>query len=251
MTRCVVVLGLLCVEMCLVQSWFGLRSFVFFFLNLARRCYCCLLRWSACLLISSFFWDCIYFIFVSIFIFWQYWVSPHEPSPSPPAPRFSRPHTHTSTHHHAPQPHLTPREIPLFALSWMCLRSLTVALVFLQSRKASEQAKSVDSKTDSIGSGRAIPIKQVSTFTYFYPHISLVSISIFSSEVMFLIGRVESQCLFGSLGCCVPLWPLDGDMTQQTRWIHHPKKMNQVSHMIRKVLRIKYLCLCTSKVIKL
>uniref|UniRef100_A0A7N5ZYU7 Arf-GAP with GTPase, ANK repeat and PH domain-containing protein 3 n=1 Tax=Anabas testudineus TaxID=64144 RepID=A0A7N5ZYU7_ANATE len=29
-----------------------------------------------------------------------------------------------------------------------------------QSRKASEQAKSVDSKTDSIGSGRAIPIKQ-------------------------------------------------------------------------------------------
>ncbi|MED6293827.1 Arf-GAP with GTPase, ANK repeat and PH domain-containing protein 1, partial [Characodon lateralis] len=32
--------------------------------------------------------------------------------------------------------------------------------VGLQSRKGSEQAKSVDSKTDSIGSGRAIPIKQ-------------------------------------------------------------------------------------------
>lgn len=164
----------------------GLVSVVSFFKNLARRCYCCLLRWSACLLISSFFWDCIYFIFcVFISFFWQYWVSPHKPSPSPSAPRFSRPHTHTSTHHYAPQPHLTPREIPLFALSWMWLWSLTVVLVFLQSRKASEQAKSVDSKTDSIGSGRAIPIKQVSTFTYFYPHISLVSISTFSSEVGF------------------------------------------------------------------
>lgn len=64
-----------------------------------------------------------------------------------------------------------------------------MVLVFLQSRKASEQAKSVDSKTDSIGSGRAIPIKQVSTFTYFYPHISLVSISIFSSEVIFFLNR--------------------------------------------------------------
>ena len=44
-----------------------------------------------------------------------------------------------------------------------CIELLTVSLVSLQSRKASEQAKSVDSKTDSIGSGRAIPIKQVST----------------------------------------------------------------------------------------
>lgn len=34
--------------------------------------------------------------------------------------------------------------------------------VLLQSRKASEQAKSMDCKTDNIGSGRAIPIKQVS-----------------------------------------------------------------------------------------
>lgn len=87
-----------------------------------------------------------------------------------------------------------------------------MVLVFLQSRKASEQAKSVDSKTDSIGSGRAIPIKQVSTFTYFtfYPHISLVSISIFSSEVIFFNGMCRKSVpitvdQFGLLGCYVEL----------------------------------------------
>lgn len=52
------------------------------------------------------------------------------------------------------------------------LQLLTDFLVFLQSRKASEQAKSVDSKTDSIGSGRAIPIKQVSSFPHSLPYIS-------------------------------------------------------------------------------
>lgn len=209
MTRCVVVLGLLCVEMCLVQSWFGLRSFYFFLkiLHVGVTAVCCA-GLLVCWFQASF--ETLYFIFVSffIFIFWQYWVSPHKPSPSPSAPRFSRPHTHTSTHHYAPQPHLTPREIPLSALSWMCLWSLTVVLVFLQSRKASEQAKSVDSKTDSIGSGRAIPIKQVSTFTYFYPHISLVSISIFSSEVIFFNRMCRKSVpitvdQFGFLGCCV------------------------------------------------
>uniref|UniRef100_A0A8C1ZGV5 Arf-GAP with GTPase, ANK repeat and PH domain-containing protein 3 n=1 Tax=Cyprinus carpio TaxID=7962 RepID=A0A8C1ZGV5_CYPCA len=38
--------------------------------------------------------------------------------------------------------------------------ALTSCLVSLQSRKASDQTKSIESKTDSIGSGRAIPIKQ-------------------------------------------------------------------------------------------
>uniref|UniRef100_A0A672LK64 Arf-GAP with GTPase, ANK repeat and PH domain-containing protein 3 n=1 Tax=Sinocyclocheilus grahami TaxID=75366 RepID=A0A672LK64_SINGR len=46
----------------------------------------------------------------------------------------------------------------------MCVPSLffalTSCLVSLQSRKASDQTKSIESKTDSIGSGRAIPIKQ-------------------------------------------------------------------------------------------
>lgn len=43
---------------------------------------------------------------------------------------------------------------------------LTYFLVSLQSRKASDQTKSNESKTDSIGSGRAIPIKQVRHHIY-------------------------------------------------------------------------------------
>lgn len=97
MTRCVVVLGLLCVEMCLVQSWFGLCSFLFFYLNLARRCYCCLLRWSACLLSSSFFWDCIYFIFVSLF-FAILTFSTHALTLTSCPQICSRPRTHTPAH---------------------------------------------------------------------------------------------------------------------------------------------------------
>lgn len=134
---------------------------------LARQCYCCLLRWSACLLISSFFWDCI--LFFSIFFFCNIKFLHTSPCPHLLPPRFSLALTHTPAHMTTPQ-NLTspPQWIPLFAVSWVRLRSLTVVLVFLQSRKASDQAKSVDSKTDSIGSGRAIPIKQVSTFTLFF-----------------------------------------------------------------------------------
>lgn len=166
MTQCVVVLGLLCVEMCLVQSWFGLCSFVFF---LARRCYCCLLSWSACLLISSFFWDCFFFFFLDIHFFFAIFSFGTQALTLTfwPSDFLLPSHTHQHTQ---PRPTTSPHApwIPLFAVSCVRLWSLTVVLVFLQSRKASEQAKSVDSKTDSIGSGRAIPIKQVSSFTYFF-----------------------------------------------------------------------------------
>jgi len=77
----------------------------------------------------------------------------HTPTNLPPPPS---PHTHTAS------PTLC------FAAS-LPLQLLTDFLVFLQSRKASEQAKSVDSKTDSIGSGRAIPIKQVSRLPHSSP----------------------------------------------------------------------------------
>lgn len=66
-------------------------------------------------------------------------------------------HTHTRvkaqlTDTHTP-PHLHVCSQFFFAL--------TSCLVSLQSWKASDQTKSIESKTDSIGSGRAIPIKQV------------------------------------------------------------------------------------------
>lgn len=73
---------------------------------------------------------------------------------------FSLTHTHTlelrhnsQTHTHTHPPHLHVCSQFFFAL--------TSCLVSLQSRKASDQTKSIESKTDSIGSGRAIPIKQV------------------------------------------------------------------------------------------
>lgn len=153
-------------------------SLVCFFFNLARRCYCCLLSWSACLLISSFFWDFFFFLDILFFFFFAILSFSTQALTFCPSdfllPSHTHQHTqpHTSTSPHAPW-------IPFFAVSCVRLWLLTVLLVFLQSRKASEQAKSVDSKTDSIGSGRAIPIKQVSSFL-FLPHISLRSlVSIF------------------------------------------------------------------------
>ncbi len=74
-------------------------------------------------------------------------------------------HTHTHTHTHTLElrhnSHTHTHTLP----TSMCVPSLffalTSCLVSLQSRKASDQTKSIESKTDSIGSGRAIPIKQV------------------------------------------------------------------------------------------
>lgn len=170
MTRCVVVLGLLCVEMCLVWSWFGLLIWKFnFSFELARRCYCCLLRWSACLFILSFFWN---FYFCNVEFLHK--CSEHKPSPLPSHPQSLYPtlaHTHNNKHaQNLTSPPMTPSLC--FAIG-VPPQLLTDFLVFLQSRKASEQAKSVESKTDSIGSGRAIPIKQVSSLPHFFTlHLS-------------------------------------------------------------------------------
>lgn len=72
--------------------------------------------------------------------------------------------THSTTPKTSPQTLSPPTTPSLCSAASVPPHLLTDFLVFLQSRKASEQAKSVDSKTDSIGSGRAIPIKQVSRF---------------------------------------------------------------------------------------
>lgn len=164
--------------------------------------------------------------------------SKHKPSPLPSDPQsplsLSLTHTHpqTRTHQHTqprPSPHLTPHD----SLYWLCrlpLQLLTDFLVFLQSRKASEQAKSVDSKTDSIGSGRAIPIKQVSGFPHFFYHTFLVVpwVSMTpcgSFDVLFslmLICCVLKIYTVGPALTCgiwshVSLPPLDGDIIQRTR----------------------------------
>lgn len=162
----------------LVWSFFFFLSFSF---ELARRCYCCLFRWSACLLISSFFLR---------LLFCKRRVSPQvlqtlktkkktKQLNSPPLTpslslylSLSSIHTHSHTHTLTPTYTSAPKyphHNPLCLVVSVWLQLLTDSLVFLQSRKASEQAKSVDSKTDSIGSGRAIPIKQVSTFTHLFP----------------------------------------------------------------------------------
>lgn len=174
MTQCVVVLGLLCVEMCLLWSWFGL--FFNFLFELARRCYCCLFRWSACLLISSFF---LRLFFCNVEFLHKYCkcsnTNPHLSPPHlwPPVSfSLSLSHAQKPTYTHPASPP-TPR-LPLCSFISVSLQLLTDFLVFLQSRKASEQAKSVDSKTDSIGSGRAIPIKQVSSFPNIFPTLPIV-----------------------------------------------------------------------------
>uniref|UniRef100_A0A672LMK6 Arf-GAP with GTPase, ANK repeat and PH domain-containing protein 3 n=1 Tax=Sinocyclocheilus grahami TaxID=75366 RepID=A0A672LMK6_SINGR len=88
--------------------------------------------------------------------FLRFYVVPHHTHQH--SLHFTHAHTHTrvkaqliNTHTHT---------LP----TSMCVPSLffalTSCLVSLQSRKASDQTKSIESKTDSIGSGRAIPIKQ-------------------------------------------------------------------------------------------
>lgn len=117
MTRCVVVLGLLCVEMCLVQSWFGLCSFVFF-----KSCTSVLLLFVALVCLSVdfklllrlyLFHFCvfIYFYFLAILSF-----STRALTLTFCPQIFSPPHTHQ----HTPlRPHnLT--SLPVKSLSLLC-----------------------------------------------------------------------------------------------------------------------------------
>ncbi len=87
--------------------------------------------------------------------FLRFYVVPHHTHNT----HFTHTHTHTLELRHNSHTHT--HTLP----TSMCVPSLffalTSCLVSLQSRKASDQTKSIESKTDSIGSGRAIPIKQV------------------------------------------------------------------------------------------
>lgn len=80
----------------------GLVSVVFCFVlyfNLARWCYCCLLSRSACLLISSFFWDFFFFFFgYTFFCFCNIKFQHTSPHPHLLPLRFSLALTHTPTH---------------------------------------------------------------------------------------------------------------------------------------------------------
>lgn len=100
------------------------------------QCAAVCLHRSACAFISAFFL--------------QFFVVPHNT-----LTHISLAHTHTrvKTQH----THTLPTSMYVPGLFF----ALTSCLVSLQSRKASDQTKSIESKTDSIGSGRAIPIKQV------------------------------------------------------------------------------------------
>uniref|UniRef100_A0A8C1X7J5 ArfGAP with GTPase domain, ankyrin repeat and PH domain 3 n=1 Tax=Cyprinus carpio TaxID=7962 RepID=A0A8C1X7J5_CYPCA len=71
---------------------------------------------------------------------------------------FSLSHTHTLELRHNSHTHT--HTLPTSMCVPILFFALTSCLVSLQSRKASDQTKSIESKTDSIGSGRAIPIKQ-------------------------------------------------------------------------------------------
>lgn len=82
-------------------------------------------------------------------------------------------------------------------------------LVSLQSRKASEQAKSIECKTDSIGSGRAIPIKQVSArhlHTFFLNTGKYLDFwSLFNSSIFewFTTQTVRNGSHFVLSWCCM------------------------------------------------
>lgn len=116
-------------------------------------------RWFACL------FGAFSFFFLNIFCDAEFHNKYCRCSETQSLPHLSDPQSTCLTHTCPQQTKLHPPLSFHTALSPVSSRLLTVSLVLLQSRKASEQAKSVDSKTDSIGSGRAIPIKQVSTFT--------------------------------------------------------------------------------------
>lgn len=191
MTQCVVVLGLLCVEMCLVWSWFGL----FFLFFLFSTCTSVLLLFVPLVCLSVNFKLLLRLLFCNVEFLHKYCkCAKHKPSPPRLTPSLSFSFPHTYTHTYTPTYTTTPTnsphtpQLPLcFAVS-VSLQLLTDFLVSLQSRKASEQAKSVDSKTDSIGSGRAIPIKQVSSFAHSYSTFLIViwvSIILFWCNLMF------------------------------------------------------------------
>lgn len=169
MTQCVVVSGLLCVEMCPVWSWFGLYFSLNFLFSFFLTCTSVLMLFVplVCLSVNLKLLLRLFFYFATLSL-QQMFQTPSDPQSL--ALTHTRPNTHSSYPHGS---HLV-----------LCasLRCLTDFLVSLQSRKASEQAKSVDSKTDSIGSGRAIPIKQVSSFTNLFflttfPTVPVVSMA--------------------------------------------------------------------------
>lgn len=98
MTRCVVVLGLLCVEMCLVQSWFGLRSFFCF-----KSCTSVLLLFVALVCLSVDFKLLLrlylfpFCVFYSFLFFGNIEFLHTSPHPHLPPPDFLAP-THTPAH---------------------------------------------------------------------------------------------------------------------------------------------------------
>lgn len=126
--------------------------------------------------------------------------------------------THSTTPKTSPQTLSPPTTPSLCSAASVPPHLLTDFLVFLQSRKASEQAKSVDSKTDSIGSGRAIPIKQVSSSII----IPLYLISCYMGEynpvawvcsILFHALWNKQRSLFKSTSC----------VSMTTRWQHGTK----------------------------
>ncbi|MEQ2209613.1 Arf-GAP with GTPase, ANK repeat and PH domain-containing protein 1 [Xenoophorus captivus] len=123
--------------------------------------------WSACVFFWSFFLRLFIFATLSFPTNTTKVQKKKKEKKHAPSPHLSRPLTHSlsvsPTHtpnkqklH--PPPHTL--RLPVCLVFSVSPHFLTDSLVLLQSRKGSEQAKSVDSKTDSIGSGRAIPIKQ-------------------------------------------------------------------------------------------
>lgn len=146
MTQCVVVLGLLCVEMCLVWSWFGLFfNFLFFW-----TCTSVLLLFVTAgllvCLISSFFFETFYFATSKVSPQTNKQTkkrsktqkNPHLTSPLPPpalllTPSLSPSHTHPNIHNHAqkkpsPPPH-TP-QLPPFASPSVCRLSCWLTFSF-------------------------------------------------------------------------------------------------------------------------
>lgn len=132
----------------------------------------------------------------------------------------THPHTPQHTEHNTIQTPLPTAQLPLCLVMCVSLQLLTDFLVFLQSRKASEQAKSVDSKTDSIGSGRAIPIKQVSTS-------NLLNNAFFSPQVRLswvFLPLLLWDLMSSSLWICAVLFSLPVYLSVTTRWQHNKGK---------------------------
>lgn len=98
MTQCVVVLGLLCVEMCLVWSWFGL----FFLFFLFSTCTSVLLLFVPLVCLSVNFKLLLRLLFCNVEFLHKYCkCAKHKPSPPrlTPSLSFSFPHTYTHIHH--------------------------------------------------------------------------------------------------------------------------------------------------------